>query len=280
MINPYENPAALAHLCVAFLILFESYASSLKASNIENPNDLVLQIIPTSFVASPTTLVLPSPADYKRLAFEVYDRCGPSVEPGRSRFFCAPSVRLARAMPKTINLKFSSEPSAGLLSSDMCFHLAYSWDPMQRWLTSSWTDNQGDLQWNAPYFFGVEKNDDPWPNLLNIAKEMWDTTLEMLHQKSATWRLFIVKDSPMHKRELESESLDKCPSHTSHENHSVAFTMCSTQPSARHMHLLNYRLQPTPSFSNVYLIRQNYSSHLKSVQHPQLNPCSRSDSLP
>lgn len=214
MINPYENPAALAHLCVAFLILFESYASSLKASNIENPNDLVLQIIPTSFVASPTTLVLPSPADYKRLAFEVYDRCGPSVEPGRSRFFCAPSVRLARAMPKTINLKFSSEPSAGLLSSDMCFHLAYSWDPMQRWLTSSWTDNQGDLQWNAPYFFGVEKNDDPWPNLLNIAKEMWDTTLEMLHQKSATWRLFIVKDSPMHKRELEMWlSLCAQPSH-------------------------------------------------------------------
>lgn len=205
MINPYESSAALAHLCRAFLTLFESYLFSLKASSIENPNDLVLQIIPTSFVASPTTLVLPSPADYKRLAFEVYDRCGPSVEIGRSRFFCAPSIRLARAMPKTINLKLSPEPSAGLLSSDMCFHLAYSWDPMQRWLTASWTDNQGDLQWNAPYFFGVEKSDDPWPALLNIAKEMWDTTLEMLHQQSATWRLFIVKDSAIHKRELESE---------------------------------------------------------------------------
>lgn len=186
-------------------MLFESYASSLKASNAEDPNELVLQIIPTGFVASPKTLVLPSPAAYKRLAFEVYDRCRPSVELGHSRFFWAPSVRLARTMPRTINLKLSPEPSAGLLSSDMCFHLAYSWDPMQRWLTSSWTDNQGDLQWNAPYFFGVEKNDDPWPTLLNIAKEMWDTTLEMLHQQSTTWRLFIVKDRPIHKRELESE---------------------------------------------------------------------------
>ncbi|MCJ1470627.1 mediator of RNA polymerase II transcription subunit 13 [Pseudocyphellaria aurata] len=203
MIDPYEDSAALAHLCVAFLKLFESYVLTLKASSVENPNELVLQIIPTSFVASPTRLVLPSPADYKRLAFEVYDRCGPSVEPERSRFSCAPSVRLARAMPKTINLKLSPETSAGLLSSDMCFHLAYSWDPTQRWLTSSWTDNQGDLQWNAPYFLGVEKSDDPWPTLLNIAKEMLDTTLEMLDQQNSTWRLFIVKDSPIHKRELE-----------------------------------------------------------------------------
>lgn len=228
MINPYESSAALAHLCVAFRMLFESYALSLKASNVENPNDLVLQIIPTSFVASPTTLVLPSPADYKRLAFEVYDRCGPSVDQGRSRFFCAPSVRLARAMPKTVNLKLSPEPSGGLLSSDMCFHLAYSWDPVQRWLTSSWTDNQGDLQWNAPYLLCVEKNEDPWPALLNIAKEMWDTTLELLHQQSTTWRLFIVKDSPLHKRELESECSQTNFFFMHLTNSSVAFTMCPT----------------------------------------------------
>lgn len=230
MINPYEDSAALAHLCVAFLKLFESYVLALKASSVENPNDLVLQIIPTSFVASPTTLVLPSPADYKRLAFEVYDRCGPSVELGRSRFSCAPSVRLARAMPKTINLKLSPETSAGLLSSDMCFHLAYSWDPTQRWLTSSWTDNQGNLQWNAPYFLGVEKSDDPWPTLLNIAKEMLDTTLEMLDQNSSTWRLFIVKDSPIHKRELESGCTQSYSYffHESHENHSMACFICPT----------------------------------------------------
>lgn len=257
MINPYENSTALARLCVAFLMLFESYKFSLKSLNVENPNDLVLQVIPTSFVASPTTLVLPSPAEYKRLAFEVYDRCGPSVELGRSQFFCAPSVRLARAMPKTINLKLSPEPSAGLLSSDMCFHLAYSWEPMQRWLTSSWTDNQGDLQWNAPYFFGVEKNDDPWPALLNIAKEMWDTTLEILHQQSASWRLFIVKDGPIHKRELESKCFQtSIVFHASDEHRSVAFTMCPTKSTARNMHLSNHRLQPVPSFSDAYLIRQ------------------------
>ncbi len=209
MVNPFKNPHALAHICAAFSKLFESYSSALKALHVDKPNDLILQIIPRDFIASATTIVLPSPADYKRLAFEVYDRCGPSesVQLDRSGFFCAPSIRLARTMPKRIDLKLSREPSAGLLSSDMCFHMAYSWDLKQHWLTASWTDNQGDLQWNAPYCLGYAEEDDdgPWTVLLAIMKEIWDTTLEMLSPGNSPWRLFIVKDSPMLKRELESK---------------------------------------------------------------------------
>lgn len=207
MINPFESFHPLAHLCAAFSRLFDSYLATLKTSHVEKPNDLILQIIPRSFIASATTIALPSPADYKRLSFEVYDRCGPSesAQLGHSGFFCAPSIRLARMMPKTINLKLSREPSAGILSSDMCFHLAYSWDPTQHWLTASWTDNQGDLQWNAPYCLGGAEDDgeDLWPVFSAIVREMWETTLEMLSPQNSPWKLFVVKDSPMLKRELE-----------------------------------------------------------------------------
>ena len=245
MINPFKDWQTIAHLCAAFLKLFESYVSSLKPLQVDNPNDLILQIIPTSFVASATTIALPSPSDYKRLAFEVYDRCTPEAQQGRSRYFCAPSVRLARAMPKTINLKLSPEVSAGLLSSDTCFHLAYSWDHMQRWLTASWTDNQGTLQWNAPYCLGVEEHEDPWPVLLNIVKDIWDTTLEIIRQQISPWRVFVVKDSPMHRKELESKSIQHAMIICFRRlmgNHSMALGMHPAKPTAHHIDISYHRL--------------------------------------
>lgn len=229
MINPFGSFDSLAHLCAAFSRLFGSYLAALKISQIEKPNDLILQIIPRSFIASATTIALPSPADYKRLSFEVYDRCGPSksAQPGHSGYFCAPSIRLARMMPKTVNLKLSREPSTGILSSDLCFHLAYSWDPTQHWLTASWTDNQGDLQWNAPYCLGgaEDEGEDPWPVYSAIVREMWETTLEMLSPQNSPWKLFVVKDSPMLKRELEIWLTICAPSSLSSTQPSIITTL-------------------------------------------------------
>lgn len=206
MINPFTAPQSIPYLCSAFLKIFETYALTLKTQPVMNPNDLILQIIPLDLISSPNTIVLPSPLAYRSLAFEVYDRCPPNTSSGAyggSRHGCAPSIQLAREMPKMINLKLSPEPTASLLQSDMCFHLAYAWDPTQEWLTASWTDNQGDVQWNTPYCLGVGEIEECWPMLLNIIKEIWETTLEMLHPRNSPWRLFVVKDSPMQKRELE-----------------------------------------------------------------------------
>lgn len=199
----------IPHLCSAIITLFESYSLSLKAQQqVLSPNDLILQIIPLDLVASPNAIILPSPLAYRRLAFEVYDRCPPnpiSDKANNSRYLCTPSVQLARKLPKTINLKLSSEPSASLLQSDFCFHLAYSWDPDREWLIASWTDNQGSLQWNTPYSLGVGEIEGCWPILLNVIKEIWETTLEMLHPRNSPWRLYIAKDSPMYKKELEGK---------------------------------------------------------------------------
>ena len=210
MINLFGSQNFIPHLCAAFLKLFKSYATLVELNKLENPNDMVLQIIPGDLVASPNAIVLPSPEAYRRLALEVYNRCGPdphSDRPDNLRFSCAPSIQLARPIPKSISLKLSPEPSVGFLQADMFFHLAYSWYPGQQWLTASWTDNQGELQWNAPYCVGALGDEDPWPIISAIFTEIWDTTLELFRHPDSPWRLFIVKDSPMREKELEGETL-------------------------------------------------------------------------
>lgn len=209
MINPFKNSQAIPYLCSASLKIFETYALALKARQCNNPNDLILQIIPLDFITTSNTLALPSPLAYRSLAFEIYDRCPPNISSHSDRgsqFACAPSIQLGRAIPKMINLSLSSEPSASLLHSDMCLHLAYAWDPSHEWLTASWTDNRGNVQWNTPYCLGVAETEECWPIFLGIIRDIWETTLEMLYPRNSTWRLYVAKDRAMHKRELEGGS--------------------------------------------------------------------------
>lgn len=208
IINLFESPNFLPHLCAAYLILSRSYVALTEANKMDRPNDIVLQIVPGELVASADALTLPSPEAYRRLAMEVYNRCGPDTQLGNRyglRFFCVPSIQLARPIPKSIPLALSPEPSVDFLHADMFFHLAYSWYPGQQWLTASWTDNQGELQWNAPYCVGVPGEKEPWPVILAILTEIWETTLELFSHPGSPWRLFIAKDGPMREEELEGK---------------------------------------------------------------------------
>lgn len=206
MVNQYKHQTFIPQLCASFLKLFKTYAAATKAEQIDNPNDLVLQIIPIDLISSSATITLTSPASYRKIAFEVYDRCGPNSDSEQNesyRFFCAPSIRLARPIPRSINIKLLPTPTAGLLQSDMSLHLAYAWSPELQWLIASWTDNQGDLQWCAPYYLGKPGDEEPWSILNSVVNEIWDTTLGMLNPINSSWRLFVAKDSPMHDKELE-----------------------------------------------------------------------------
>ena len=205
MINPLHNRRALPWLCAAFLKIYTSYTRSSKLNLV---NDLVLQIVPLDFIASLEGITLPPARAYSRLALEVYDRCGPNVIGGRrqsSQFHSASATRLARSVPKRINFELTPEPSTELLHSDRCFHLSYSWSIKQDWLTASWTDSQGALQWNAAYCLGEEP--EPWQAFVAIVREIWETTLEILKPGSSQWRVFVVKDSPMHSKELRGMAL-------------------------------------------------------------------------
>ncbi|KAL8787851.1 MAG: hypothetical protein Q9195_007591 [Heterodermia aff. obscurata] len=203
IINPCSSLSSLPQLCNAFLRLFEAYASALKGQKLERPCDVILQILPLAAIASNLKLVIPSPATYKKVAFEVYNRCAPPQELDlTSPYTCAPAVQLAGTIPRSIDFALSSTPIAGLSHLDRCVHVGYCWLPHASWLSASWTDNQGHQQWNACYRIATDQNQS-WPTLEETIKEMWDTTIDLIGPKNAPWRIFIAKSKSMSRQELD-----------------------------------------------------------------------------
>ena len=205
IINPSAGLSNLPQLCNAFLRLFEAYASSLKSQKPEDPCDVILQILPLAAIASNMDLVIPSPATYKKVAFEVYNRCAPPKGLDRtSPYNCAPAVQLAGTIPRTIDFALSSTPTAGLSHLDRCVHVGYCWLPHSSWLSASWTDNQGRQQWNACYRIATDQNQS-WPTFQETIKEIWDTTVDLIDSKNALWRIFIAKSKSMSQQELDGK---------------------------------------------------------------------------
>ena len=195
IINPFNDQRYLSALGEALLRLSNSYRAALEKRRLDRHNDLVTQIVPLDLVWSPEFIVVPSPADYRKLAFEVYDSCGRA-----SDFMRAPAIRLAKAVPKVIDFKLVPESSASFMQSDYCVHVSYTWDTTNEWLAASWTDNLGVLSWVACYYLG-KKQETLWKLIYEYVKEILETSFEMLHPPSAPWRLFICKDSPLPKME-------------------------------------------------------------------------------
>ena len=202
MVNPFDDTASLPSLCLAFLKLFNAYCAVVK----DDPsNDLVLQILPSNLIYSESAIPLPSPTEYRRLAFEVYDRCCPT-DPKERSYIGAPAIRLARSIPKTIDFRLTPDNPAFSLESENCLHLAYVWTPGEDWLTASWTDNLGMLSWTACYCF-TDQNPLPWLSFSEIAREIWETTLDMLQPRSGRWRIVLCKDGAVYKNESLGKSI-------------------------------------------------------------------------
>lgn len=195
IINPFNDQQYLSGLGEALLRLRNSYRAALEKRRLERHNDLVTQIVPLDLVWSPDFIVVPSPADYRKLAFEVYDSCGRPAD-----FMRAPAIRLAKAVPKVIDFKLVSESSASFIQSDYCVHVSYTWDATNEWLAASWTDNLGVLSWVACYYLG-KYEDTSWTSIYEYFKEILETSFAMLHPSNAPWRIFICKDSPLPKME-------------------------------------------------------------------------------
>jgi mediator of RNA polymerase II transcription subunit 13 len=206
MVDSSTANRTVPDLCAAFLDMFEAYNTTLREQHIDRPNDMVLQILPSSLICSTSFIPMPTPADYRKLAFDVYDRCSPNqtmIRKSQHRSLSAPAVYLAKAIPKAIDLKLTPESSAPRLQSDNCIHVAYAWTSGDRWLSAAWTDNHGILSWNACYCFG-EEDETPWESFTDIAREIWDTTLDLM-QGHSSWRVFLCKDSPADRRELDGK---------------------------------------------------------------------------
>ena len=203
LINADTNHTAPPELCAGILSLLEGYRNSIGARELDDPPDLVVKIVSQSLVFSPHHLVIPTSNDYKKIAFEVYNRCGPSKRsvPSRLPYLSAPAVYLARSTPKKINFQLATDPTSAALFNDNIVHLAYAWEPGTQWLTASWTDNVGILQWNAAYWIGKDR-EKPWQPLIETFREITETTLDILRPQSRAWRIFIARSGRLFLDEL------------------------------------------------------------------------------
>ena len=206
VINPFKDQQYLPRLFDAFLRLPKAYRAALEKRRLEGQNSLVMQIVPLELVWSPKCIVVPSPADYRRLAFEVYNKSATAESGSRrdSHFMSTPAIRLTKNVPKSIDFKLASDSPAPFLQSDNCVHVSYSWDANNEWLAAIWTDNLGILSWRACYCLG-KNEESPWRPFYETVREIFETSFEMLHPPNAPWRLFICKDSPIAKIESDGK---------------------------------------------------------------------------
>jgi mediator of RNA polymerase II transcription subunit 13 len=196
-IYPVDNAALLVHICTAFQHLFNLYRRALSEKKINTANELVLQLVPLDFVASPTSIMVPLPSEYTRLAMEVYDRCM-----SFSSASSAPAVLLEQPLPKSIDFKMSPVPSASVLQEHSCLHIAYAQSIDDRWITAAWTDNRGTQQMTASYCLG-RKNEPISMPFSDVANEIWETTMDIISAKKIHWRVMITRVGVMDPSEIE-----------------------------------------------------------------------------
>ncbi|KAG4421803.1 hypothetical protein IFR04_005053 [Cadophora malorum] len=196
-VYPVDNSVLLVHICSAFQHLFNLYRKALAERRANTANELVLQLIPLDFIASPTSLAIPTPSTYFQLSMEVYDRCVDFTSPSSS-----PAIMLEQPLPRTIDFKLNANPSASLLQENTCLHVAYAQSIDDRWITAAWTDNRGTRQMTASYCLG-RKNEPISTPFTEVANEIWETTLQVVASNKIHWRIIIARIGVMDSSEFE-----------------------------------------------------------------------------
>jgi mediator of RNA polymerase II transcription subunit 13 len=200
MVNPFKEPTAIWELCSAFWYLFQAYKQGPSVRwNLAIKPDLVLQIVPVEYIASFDVPVVHSASTYASLAREVYDRCPPSApadDKSPLSIYSAPSFQLEEAIPRKIEFKLIPEPPQDMLRENSYIHVGYALSLDGSWLTCAWTDSSGKSRTVISYHLGTRAFRD-------IAKEIWQTTIDICQVRKVTWRLCIVKCGAMDREELE-----------------------------------------------------------------------------
>jgi mediator of RNA polymerase II transcription subunit 13 len=192
------DPSTIVEACAAFDDLRTKYERAWLDRKKVAVNQLVLQLVPLDYVASETSLAIPTPADYLKLCLETYDRCtlfgGPAP---------APAIVLEQALPNRIDFKMTpNQAPVHVLHENSCMHIGYARSVDGRWITAAWTNNQGTMQMTASYCLGKRERPlvDP---LERILREIWDTTHDLASEYQVRWRIVITKCGPMDQAEVD-----------------------------------------------------------------------------
>ncbi|OAL52531.1 hypothetical protein IQ07DRAFT_563133 [Pyrenochaeta sp. DS3sAY3a] len=209
MVDPFGDASALWELCSAFWMLFQTYGQG-PPGRPDQPQkpDLVLQVVPMKYVASFDVPVILDPSAYAKLAREVYDRCPPSAPSGDKtslNIYSAPAFQLEETLPRSVPFKLISEPALDLLRENCYMHVAYAISQDGTWITAAWTDTCGKSQAVVSYHLGTRVFGE-------IAKEIWQTTIDILQSRRVHWRVCVAKAGVMEREEFETwVMLIQCP---------------------------------------------------------------------
>jgi len=199
--NPYDDPNAIKELCIAFWLMYQSYSQAPQPSSHESTKpDIVLQVLPMSCIAS-SSLVVPETSKMQRLAREVYDRCPPAIsneDKSRLKIYSGPSIQLEEPVPKVITFKTTADTPSDLLHDPSHIHVGYARSESGNWVTAAWTDSIGKYQATASYCLLGNRA------FLDVAREIWQTTLEIMQARKVTWRIAIARVGVPDREELDA----------------------------------------------------------------------------
>ncbi|RMZ91529.1 hypothetical protein DV736_g1251, partial [Chaetothyriales sp. CBS 134916] len=184
-----DDPQSYASCCKFFLGLFDRYKRGARAR--ESAHELVLQIIPASFLVSADAIVVPPQRNYNHLAFEVYGR----IPPDSAAFPGTCDYPLILADPGgTTNVKFSLESSVKSPVSEHndVLHLAYALSEDLRWLTAAWTDIYGRKALTMTYQLRAKTMSKGRPKE-EILRELWEVSRDLMKNRRTGWRLVVAR---------------------------------------------------------------------------------------
>ncbi|POS86307.1 hypothetical protein EPUL_001852 [Erysiphe pulchra] len=195
-VYPIDNSWLVVNICSAFQHLIKVYRKILQEKRITRNNEIVLQLVPLSLIASPSSIAIPSPSEYFGLALELYDRCINFASTS------VPAIILESTLPKSIDFKLTPNPPESLLQENSCLHIAYSQSNDCRWITTAWTDNCGTEQMTACYCLGRRNGILSTP-FGRVASEIWETTMDFISDVKVNRRIILAKVGVMDSSEIE-----------------------------------------------------------------------------
>lgn len=88
VVNPFEHPSALVDICAGFVMMKRIYTRAMEGVMGARCNNLVLQIVPASFLAAKVGGVSRAQSEWHTLAGELYNRCVPTDGVGSLEEVC------------------------------------------------------------------------------------------------------------------------------------------------------------------------------------------------
>lgn len=205
VVNPLHSPRALRDICFAFCKLCHIYMRSGKPKL-----DIVLQVVPIKYIAAKGVPVFLGQSDLCRLAREVYDRCENtqlSPDTSRLRIPSTSCVQLEEVLMRKIDFRVAIDPPQDLLRENSNIHIAYAKRRGSQWMTVAWTTNSGKYDASAAYSLAGGRT------FVDIAREVWQTTLDIISVRKVQWRVCIARAGNMEREEIDAwMSLAAAPS--------------------------------------------------------------------